>query len=464
MPAASLRSLPGPRRRPSLLVGLVAGLALLLLPLAAAAQEPEARAVDSLFAVYDRPGSPGCGVGVIRDGAFAHRADYGTADLARGRPLGPRSTYYMASVSKQFGAAAVALAALQGRLSLDDDVRKYVPELPEYERPITIRHLVHHTSGLRDYLGLLGLAGRLAGVNADADVVRLIARQRALNFPPGTRYSYSNSGYMLLSVVLERATGRSLREFAEQEIFAPLGMRDTYFYDDHTAPHRAGDRRAIGYHPVRAGGFESGVLPNFEQVGDGGLFSTVEDMLLWDRNFYDGRVGGPAFLDLIHSTGRLADGTELDYAFGLRVTDYGGLRTVVHSGVFQGYRTIIQRFPAERFTVVILCNVGTATPEELAPAVADIYLAQALDRAQAELAGDYWSEELEVSRRVTVRGGRVFLDSGGSEVALRSQGKGAYTLDTPLGRATATFTREQGRVTGFVLDLGPTRGLRFGKR
>lgn len=442
------------------------GFVVLLVGASPAAAQPPAphRAVDSLFAAWSRPDSPGCGVGVIQGGRFVHRADYGTADLGRGTRLGPRSTFYLASVSKQFGAAAVALASLQGKLSLEDDVRKYVPELPVYERPITVRQLVHHTSGLRDYLGLLGLAGRLEGVNPDTAVIRLIARQRALNFPPGAQYSYSNSGYMLLSVILQRATGLSLRAFAEREIFGPLGMRDTYFYDDHTAPHPAGDRRAIGYQPDRRGGFESGVLPNFEQVGDGGLFSTVEDLLLWDRNFYDGRVGGPRFLELMHTTGRLADGSPIDYAFGLRVTEHRGLRTVVHSGVFQGYRTIIQRFPDQRLSVVILCNIGTASPEELAPAIADLYLADAMQQAQQGLAGEYWSDELEAARRIRVDAGRVYASAGAGETLLRPQGPGSYGMDTPLGRANLRFIREDGRVTGFDLDLGPTRGIRFTRR
>jgi CubicO group peptidase (beta-lactamase class C family) len=422
-----------------------------------------ARAVDSMFAAYTRPGSPGCGVGVIRDGRLVHRADYGTGDLARGTPLGPRSSYYMASVSKQFAAAAVALASLQGHLSLDDDVRRWVPELPVYGPPVTVRHLVHHTSGLRDYLGLLGLAGRLAEANPDSAVVALIARQRGLNFAPGTQYSYSNSGYMLLSVVIRRATGLSLRDYAERELFGPLGMRDTYFHDDHTRPHPAGARHARGYY-ARDGRFEDGVLARFEQVGDGGLISTVEDMLLWDRNFEDGRVGGRAFLELMHTTGVLADGTPIDYAFGLRVTAHAGLPTVMHGGLFQGYRTILQRFPAQRFSVVILCNHGSAAPDELAAAIAHEYLADAFQAAQAELAGEYWSEELGAGRRVEVRGGRAFSAGAGGELPLRPQGRDTYSLDSPLGRAVLRFTRAAGRVTGFDLDLGPTRGIRFERR
>jgi len=423
------------------------------------------RAVDSLFAGWNRPTSPGCALGVVQDGRFRYRANYGMANLDAKRPIAARTAFYMASVSKQFAAAAVALASLQGKLSLDDDVRRYLPELPDYGQPITVRHLIHHTSGIRDYLGMLALNGRLDQPNSNADVLALIARQHALNFPTGSQYSYSNSGYMLLSMIVERATGQSLRQYAEEHMFGPLGMRDTYFYDDHTKPHPAGDRRAIGYQQSPSGTFKSGVLPNFEQVGDGGLFSTVEDVIRWDQNFYDGKVGGEPFLRLIQTPGHLNDGEALDYAFGLMVRDYAGLRTVVHSGGFMGYRTIIQRFPEQRFSVIILCNEGSATPEVLAPAVADIYLADAIDAAQRPLAGSYYSEELDVTWTFDSQGGHLTLRAPIGPAVLRSEGKDAYRVDTPLGRANLTFTRENGMVTGFTTALGPrTTGITFVKR
>lgn len=453
------------RARRGWTAGWVLALALAVVGDGSAQERNRERAVDSLFARWNRPDSPGCGVGVVQDGQFVYRASYGMADLERRIPIGPGTVFYMASVSKQYAAAAVALASLEGRLSLDDDVRKYVPDLPDYGRTITVRNLVHHTSGMRDYLGLLALAGRLDSVNTDADVVRLIAAQRALNFPVGTQYSYTNSGYMLLSVIIRQATGRSLRDYADERLFRPLGMRNTYFHDDHARPHPAGDRRALGYHVMPDGSIRNGVLPRFEQVGDGGLMSTVEDVLLWDRNFYDGAVGGSPFLELIHAPGRLADGSPLDYAFGLMVRGHGGLRTVVHSGGFMGYRTIIQRFPDQRFSVIILCNAGNAVPEEMAPAIARIYLADALDRAQAELAGEYWSEELGATWRISVGGGAVRLHGPTPSADLESPGSDEYRVDTPLGRAAVRFTRDEGRVGGLMVNLGPrTTGIRFVRR
>jgi CubicO group peptidase (beta-lactamase class C family) len=428
-------------------------------------QRPDpTRVMDSIMGTIRRAGAPGCAVGVIRDGRFVYRGNAGLANLERGTPIGARTAFYMASVSKQFGAAAVALASLQGKLSLDDDIRKYLPELPGFGAPITVRHLIHHTSGIRDYLMLQTLAGRLADPASDSAVIALIGRQRSLGFPVGTEYSYSNSGYMLLSVIVERATGMSLREYAEREIFGPLGMTDTYFYDDHTRAHQAGDRRALGYFPG-PDGFRSGVLANFEQVGDGGLFSTVEDMAKWNQNFVDGKVGGPRFLELIQTPGKLADGKPLDYAFGLMIRDYGGLKIVGHSGVFQGYRTMFQRFPAEGLAVVLLCNLGTIGPEELVPVIADAFLADRLDEAQRPIVGSYWSDELQVEWRITADRGRLMVDRGGPPVALRSQGADQYGMDTQLGRAIVKVVREGGRVVGLETGLGPrTSRVQFVKR
>ena len=451
---------PASRRR--LLVPLLLGVSIAGRPLPAQ-QGQAARAVDSLFAPFNKPGSPGCAVGVIQDGRWIHQAGYGTADLATGAPITPDTRFYMASVSKQFAAASVALAARQGALSLDDPIRKWIPEFPEYGKAITVRHLIHHTSGIRDYLVLLALNGRIADVHPDDDVLKLITRQSALDFAPGSEYSYSNSGYFLLSVIIERSTGMSLRNFAEQHLFGPLGMRNTYFYDDHTKPHPAGPF-AVGYTP-KDGGFEKGLYPNFEQVADGGLYSTLNDVLAWDQNFYQPKVGDQGLLTLIQTPASLNDGKPTDYAFGLMAREYGGLRTVVHSGIFMGYRAMIQRFPDQRWSAVMLCNLYTVSPETLALRMADIYLADALDRAQGEFVGDYWSEELGARWRVEGRKGRlVVVPDAGAEVTLVSQGKGKYSHSGGLGPATLTFTRSGGAVSGFTIDAGRARGIRFVRR
>ena len=208
---------------------------------------PDAR-VDSIFAAYDRPDAPGCAVGVYRDGRIQYARGYGLADLEHRVPITPATVFDIGSTSKQFTAATILLLEQEGKLSLDDDVRRFLPELPAYERPITIRHLLHHTSGLRDYIGLLRLAGvRTDDVATADDALQMLVRQRALNFAPGDEHLYSNSGYFLLSLIVERAAGRSLRDEARDRIFAPLGMTRTAYLGSY---HDVVPDRAIGIWPV----------------------------------------------------------------------------------------------------------------------------------------------------------------------------------------------------------------------
>lgn len=308
---------------------------------------------------------------MYRDGAIAYARGYGLADLERRVPITPKSVFDLGSTSKQVTATSIILLAQEGKLSLDDDVRRWVPELPVYQRPITIRHLLNHTSGIRDYIGLLTMGGaRMDDVTTDDDALAAIARQKELNFAPGDEFLYSNSGFFLLSVIVERAAGKPLREFARERIFAPLGMTRTHVLDgyDDVVPDRA-----LAYAPRPGGGYRSD-MPRWLQTGDGAVFSTVEELLLWDRNFYDPTVGGPGLLTELHAQGRLAGGRELDYASGLMVATHRGLRTVMHGGSWGGYRAELMRFPDERLSVAVLCNVASSEPSRLARGVAEIYL------------------------------------------------------------------------------------------
>lgn len=284
--------------------------------------------IDALFARWNRPDSPGAALGVIRDGQLVYARGYGLASLEHRVPITPQSVFYICSTSKQFTAACIALAAQQGKLSLDDDVRKYVPELPDYGRTMTVRHLVHHTSGLRDYLDMEGLAGRDWDAITDNDFVNAMARQKALNFLPADRFLYSNSGYVMMAVIVQRATGKSLREYADEQIFKPLGMSRTHFHDDRSiiVPDRAWG------HLVRPGGSYGLVVTPYDRVGDGGLLTTVQDLYLYDQSFYTHALGGAEVTELRLTPGVLNSGEKLDYAFGLRVTAYRGLRVVQHAG------------------------------------------------------------------------------------------------------------------------------------
>ncbi|HEX9426336.1 MAG TPA: serine hydrolase domain-containing protein, partial [Candidatus Polarisedimenticolia bacterium] len=283
--------------------------------------------------------------------------------------------------SKQFTAASIALLEQQGKLSLDDDLRKYVPEIPAYKRPITLRHLLHHTSGLRDYLDLMTLAGlRTEDVSTDDDALRLLARQKETNFPPGDEHLYCNSGFFLLSIVVKRVTGQPLREFARANIFEPLGMRSTRFHDDHT---KIEPGRTTGYQPLEGGGFRID-MSNYEQTGDGSVFTNVEDLARWDANFYDPKVGGAPLLKTLQTRGTLNDGSSIDYALGLYLDDYRGLHRVSHGGSWAGYRAELARFPDQHFSVACLCNLGTASPSGLAMKVADLYLTDSFTKPAAD--------------------------------------------------------------------------------
>ena len=348
-------------------------------------KDPRTEKVDKIFAAWDKPDSPGCALAVINDGRIIYKRGYGMANLEHNIPISPNTIFDTGSVSKQFTAMSVLLLAEQGKLSLDDDIRKYLPEIPRYETPITIRHLIHHTSGLRDYLTLMALRGeRDDDFYVDEEVVDLIARQKQLNFKPGDQWLYSNSGYFLLSQIVKRASGKSLRQFADENIFKPLGMKSTHFNDDHTEIVKG---RATGYAP-RPGGFRISVS-TLDMVGDGNVVTNVEDLFLWDQNFYHNRLGkgGQDLIDQAQATGMLNGGKKHDYAAGLVVTEYKGLKEVSHGGAFVGYRAGVVRFPAQRFSVACECNLAIIDPMTLAHRVADVYLADQFKQDAAKAGG-----------------------------------------------------------------------------
>jgi len=345
------------------------GVFLLLLFSLAIGDEKTSR-VDKIFAQWDRPDSPGCALAIIENGKIIYERGYGSANLENAVPISPDSVFYIGSCSKQFTAASIALLAEQGKLSLDEEIRKYVPELPGYGGSLTVRQLIHHTSGLRDYLTLLDIAGLPFGYFHKDDVLELISRQKELNFKPGEEYLYSNSGYFLLAVIVERVSGKSLRQFAEENIFAPLGMKNTHFHDDYTMIIK---NRASGYFPAGKEKFKN-YISTFDCVGSGGLYSTVKDLFLWDQNFYKPKVGDRDWLNLIQTPGTLNNGEKLNYAFGLVLGKYKGLKTVEHGGALEGYRANMLRFPEQNFSVICLSNLSSFNPGRLCQQVADIYL------------------------------------------------------------------------------------------
>ncbi len=457
-----------------------------------AEEEPKpalAAKVDEIFAPWDRAGSPGCAVAVIKDNVTVYSRGYGTASIELGAPITPTTVFYLASVSKQFTATAVALLEEQGKLSFDDDVRRYVPELPAYDRPITIHHLLHHTSGIRDFLELWGLTGE-DGENllTEQRTLDLIGAQKELNFSPGERYEYCNSGYFLLGLIVKRVTGQSLREFAAVNIFGRLHMTHTLFNDSFS---EIVHDRATGYRLSRGSGFST--VRTRYPVGSGGVLSSVEDLAIWDHNFYDNKLGqgGSALINKLQTRGKLNSGSEISYACGLQVLNYRGVPMVEHDGANAGFRTELMRFPDQHLSIIVLSNSGAANPKELAQKIADYCLG---DRLTAELGGmdekksvsatnkppetvsalppssfadydgTYYSPELGVSYTI-LPGEREFIVQIGSVSSFRIFRFSGELFGVKNRPSTSfKFTRNaDGKVDGFTLEGGRVHHLRFKK-
>jgi len=353
---------------------------LVFVPLRAASQEKAAAAelsveakVDRVFERWNRSDAPGCAVGVAVDGRPVLIRAYGMANLEYGLRIRPETIFESGSVAKQFTAAAIALLVQDGKLALDDPVRKYLPELPDFGTPILIRHFLNHTSGLRSQWSLLSLAGRPPGeaVHTVDEILELVGRMKELNFKPGDEFLYNNTGYTLLGVVVQRVSGKSLAEFCRDRLFLPLGMTRTQWRDDFT---KIVPDRATAYGPARNGTFRT-FMPFTNVYGNGGLLTTVGDLLIWNANLDAPRVGGKALVDQLQTRGRLNDGFENEYAQGLFVTSYKGVREVSHGGSTAGYQTFVARFPDERLSIAVLSNVSSSGANRLAHQVAEIFLA-----------------------------------------------------------------------------------------
>jgi CubicO group peptidase (beta-lactamase class C family) len=418
---------------------------------------PEAK-VDAVFARWTAQ-TPGCAVGVSKAGKPILQKAYGMADLEHDVPNRPDTIFEAGSVSKQFTAAAILLLVKDGKLSLDDAVRKYVPELPDYGAPLTIRHMLQHTSGLRDWGEVAGIAGwpRTSRVHTHAHVLDIVSRQKALNFPSGTRYSYSNTGYNLSAVIVSRVSGKSFAEFSKERIFDPLGMTRTSWRDDHT---RVVKDRAIAYSQTQSG-FRLN-MP-FENVhGNGGLLTTVGDLLTWNNNFANPKIGDAGFVNVQEDPGTFPDGKPQTYAMGLMVGEHKGVREIAHSGSTAGYRAHLTRFPQQQVSVAVLCNVSSGTATQYAMSVADMYLAgsiketttttgnrrtreqQTFDADPKDFAayvGRYYSDEAEVMFEVAIENAALVLKRRpDTTMRLRPTAKDEFAAQG----GSITFIREGG--------------------
>lgn len=441
------------------------------------------RAIDALFADHAAATSPGCAVGVYRDGAVVFAKGYGMANLTFGIPIAANTRFTVGSISKQFTAASIALLVRAGRLSLDDDVRTFVPELPDYGAPLRVRQLVHHTSGLRDFWALVDLAGwRFDDGYTTRDMLSLAAAQRALDNVPGAAYHYSNTGYLVLGEIVRRVTGQSLRAFADSAIFRPLGMHDSFFLDDH---NEVVPRRATAYSPTQ-GGWAVNVWNN-DLVGQGGLVTTLADLQKWDENFYSGTLGGAPLLALQRTTEPLSNGVPNDYAFGITLGSYRAQPLEEHTGATGGYRAALFRFPGVHTTVTLLCNASDVRNEVLPVRVADLVIGAQLgpsaaapapapaDRAApglgqpaetARRAGRYASAELlgavwEIAPGPSA-GQLVVRRARGDPLTLTAAGPGTFVA---VGGGPTLLFHDASATTaaGFTVTQGAIAGIRFSR-
>ena len=464
----------------ALLVGLITSTA-------GAQFQLDTKAIDQVFSKWDKPDSPGCTVAILKDGNIVYAKGFGMANLDYLVPNQPNTVFRIASTSKQITAALMALLAQEGVLSLDDDIRKWIPEIPDYGKTITIKDLIYHVSGLRDYTSIMYLNDTLDDHCSNEEALAIISRQKGVNFDPGTRFSYCNTGYFLLSVICERATGQTIRESAEDYIFEPLKMTHTHFQDDY---REVIPNRAIGYERDDDRDWKISTT-RMEMCGDGGIFTTVEDYALWDENFYTGQVGGPNFLKTIQTPGGMNAGQPQGYAFGLDINEHRGLPVVSHGGAWVGYRAEMIRFPEQHFSVICFSNAANCSPTKLCYQVADICLEDIYPKEEAKepqaqearsdedregekrkqnknvdltpkqlshCLGRYYSEELGILCSIEVNDSKLALRVIGDlhDLLAISPDRFRGAFNTQI-----TFQKHEGEITGFLLDQDGLRGIQF---
>ncbi|WP_106792811.1 serine hydrolase [Aquimarina sp. Aq78] len=388
-------------------------------------QPKESQAIDNLFSEWNKPDVPGGAIGIIKNGKLIYSNGYGIGNLEHNIEITPSSVFYIGSVSKQFVTFSILLLEEQGKLNLDDRIQKYLPDFPEYDTPLTIRHFIHHTSGVRDYFTLMYLKGRnyLDDTNTD-EIYGLIKKQEELNFLSGEKHLYSNSCYFMLAMIVEKVAGQSLKIFAHENIFQPLGMKNTLFYDDNTDLIK---NRVFSYNRKSNGEGFNNLIMRFDLVGSGGIYSNIEDLFLWDQNFYNNKLGkgGQEIIERMHEEGLLNNGESSGYAFALNNGIYKGLKTVSHGGALAGYQAQLIRFPKQKFSVIILANRDDANPTRKSFQITDMFLKENFINDEVEnqgkkvnnkqgfvhlktndlekFSGHYWNDEGSYTRKLYVK-------------------------------------------------------------
>jgi CubicO group peptidase (beta-lactamase class C family) len=428
--------------------------------------------------------SPGVSIAVQQDGKVIYSKGFGYANLEYDIKNTPTTIFHIASVSKQFTAFAIAMLADQGKLSINDDIRKYLPELHDFGSVITINHLIHHTSGLRDQWSLLTMAGwRMDDVITQKQIMRVISRQTDLNFKPGEEMLYCNTGFTLLAEIVSRVTGQHFEEWTKKNIFEPLQMKNTFFYVDHQMIVK---NRAYSYYKG-PDGFKKLVL-SYANAGATSLFTTVEDLSLWAINFEKMKVGNPKIMAMMKQRFVLNNGDTITYAFGQETDNYKGLHGFSHGGADAGYRTYLLRFPDQHFSVAVISNLSSFNPGELSYQIADLYLAKnfveqkpAAQRAQTpqvtkkelpfdpksvklnEFTGKFYSPELLTSYTlVVVRDTLTARHQRNDDIKLIPVKADGFESNSALGRIE--FIRDKkGGINQLKMSDGRVRNLIFDK-
>ena len=433
-------------------------------------QDSTASRISAIFAPFARSDAPGCVVAVFRAGAVLYTGGFGMADVSHDIPLTDTTRMAIASMSKQFTAMAVLLLVADGKIRLTDDIRRYIPELPVFGKPITIRNLLNHTSGLRDYWNLFDMAGwRTSDVETQADLLWLLHRQEGLNHPTGTEFLYNNTGYSLLALLVERVSGTTFRRFVTERVFGPLGMAHS---DVKAEVGQVVKGLATGYW-----GHDPAALrearPPFSFTGPTGVVTTVRDLARWDANFYAPQVGTRALLDSMSTPQRLDDGTTIGYGMGLFIGTHRGHRMISHAGSDLGYKADFIRFPEESLSVAVLCNAFDIAPTPLALQVADLYLPAPATTAPTvsatevtpvpdtssripvgTLAGLYWDNTSGGLHRFFDENGQLVLDGGGEgRFPLAPLGNNAYRLTAAPRRFVFTFVQRPGVPITLEVDV-----------
>jgi CubicO group peptidase (beta-lactamase class C family) len=337
--------------------------------------------IDSLFTKWNTTSSPGCTIGIVRNDTLIYAKGYGMANLEYGVPNSPQTIFHMASISKQFTGWAIILLEKSGKLKLDDDIHKYLPWVPDFKQKITVRHLLNHTSGIRDQWQLLAISGtRLDDVITQEHIVKILSKQKELNFNPGEKYSYSNSGFTMLAEIVKSITGQTLRQFTDSAIFKPLGMNSTHFHDDYTEIEK---NRSYSYDRTDSIHFTNAIL-SYSNAGATSLFTNIPDMSKWVMHFYDGKGNNTELVKKLTEKGKLNNGKELTYANGIVADTYKGWRQYSHGGADAGYRTYLSVLPDLKMGFIVFSNLGDFNTGGKAYAIADLFVKDTTQKKEAE--------------------------------------------------------------------------------